>query len=113
MPRAAKPENAAQQVRTEKWRKKQCAARRPEASHVDVALAAAIAALLKSQEEASNVSSELSTIVRTASKLLEKKYDKEAANRKLLERLRFRKDLPRLQAALMPPKLVTTRSANE
>lgn len=110
MPRKAKPENESKRLRTERWRENQAEMKRPEASHVDVALAGAVAALLRQAEDADKISPDLSIIIRTATALLQPKYDKSMASRKLLERLRFRKDLPRLQAALMPPSSVTTRT---
>lgn len=113
MPRAAKPENTAKRLRTERWREHQDAARRPESAHVDVALAAAVAAVLREEEEKCSVSPELSAIVRTASAILQNRgFDAKAGSRKLMERLRFRRDLEPLQALVVPPKLVTTRSNN-
>ncbi|MBY5318218.1 hypothetical protein [Rhizobium leguminosarum] len=114
MPRMAKPENSAKRLRTEKWREKQEEACRPESAHVDVALAAAVAALLRQQEERRSVSPDLSTIVRTASAILQDRgFDAKAGSRKLMERLRFRRDLQPLQALVAPAKLVTRGSASE
>lgn len=113
MPRVAKAENSAKRLRTERWRQQQDAARRPESSHVDVALAAAVAAVLREQEEKRKVSPELSAIVRTAAAILKDRgFDAKAGSRKLLERLRFRSDLEPLRALVAPAKLVTTRSEN-
>lgn len=110
MPRKAKPENESKRLRTERWRENQAEMKRPEASHVDIALAGAVAALMRQAEVKDRISPDLSSIILTATALLQPKYDKAEAALKLLERLRYRKDLPRLHAALMPPSPVTTRS---
>lgn len=113
MARKAKPENAAKRERTEKWRAGQKFIRRPEASQVDMALAAAVAALLQQQEERKVVSDDLSIIVRSASAILEDRgFDGKAGARKLMTRLRFRRDLPRLRTILVPPMSVTTGPGN-
>ncbi|WSH00281.1 hypothetical protein U8P71_17145 [Rhizobium ruizarguesonis] len=80
---------------------------------MDVALAAAVAAVLRQQEDRREVSPDLSAIVRTASAILQDRgFDGKAGSRKLMERLRFRRDLEPLRALVAPAKLVTTRSDN-
>lgn len=111
MPREAKPENGAKRLKTERWRTGQRAIRRPEAAHVDVALAAAFAATLVELGQRNEAPAPLFDVVTTAINMLEARgFDSKAAKRKTHERLQFRKDLPELRGMLAPSKIVTTGS---
>ncbi|MGN8152503.1 hypothetical protein ACTJK5_09540 [Agrobacterium sp. 22094] len=97
----ARPATAAREVhrlQTEQWRAKLRKARRPEACHVDVALAAALSVVMDAEAEAKAVSPVTRAVFAAAVAFLEDRgYDKVECKQKIFDRIRKRKDLPRLR----------------
>ena len=101
MPRIADPANAAGRLRTERYRRAEAmkgdmgTKGRPEASHVDRALAAAVAVHCGVSEP----SPEMQSIIRLAKDILKRDgYDPREAKLKIQARVLYRKDLPELHA---------------
>ncbi|MBY5873752.1 hypothetical protein HFN53_17175 [Rhizobium leguminosarum] len=98
MARPATAAREAHRLQTEEWRAKLKSVGRPEACHVDVALAAALAVVMDAEAEANAVSPMTRAVFAAAVAFLEDRgYDKVECKRKIFDRVRKRKDLPRLR----------------
>lgn len=94
MPRIADPANDAGRRRTERYRVVEAGKGRPEASHVDRALAAAVAVYASLGDP----SPEMQGIIRLAKDLLKREgYDPRETKLKLQSRVLFRRDLAELR----------------
>lgn len=103
MPRIANPANEAGRRRTEAYRKTQAekgkagTLGRPEASHVDRALAAAVAVVYGK----SHPSAEMQSIIRLTRDILEDRgFDKRESTLKIQSRILLRDDLHQLREIL-------------
>lgn len=102
MPRQANPRNELGRRATERWRAGLRTAAVPEACHVDVALAAAIAVYLaRVQESGDDVPAPIRSVIADALKILEfRGYEQSAAKRKTMGRLLYRRDRAKLQKSV-------------
>ncbi|TQN61444.1 hypothetical protein FLX27_11340 [Agrobacterium tumefaciens] len=98
MPRPKNPINERNRLRTERWRERRRIAGRPEASMIDRAVAASVAAFLTADlhgEEPYRFT--LRDIVMGAQKLLvDQGFDKREANTELMRRMTRRSDLAKV-----------------
>lgn len=94
MPRKPDPANEAEQARVARWRDQQAGRGRPEASAVDVALAAAATAYVDAARDETSGHQRVSVAIVAAAidLLVEKGFDRKEAGAKLKDRLR-RRDL--------------------
>lgn len=98
MARPATAAREAHRIQTEEWRTKLREVGRPEACHVDVALAAALAVVMDAEAEAKAVSPMTRAVFAAAvAFLVDRGYDKFECKQKIFDRIRKRKDLPRLR----------------
>ena len=96
MARIANPANEAGRRRTEKYREAEARRGRPEASHVDRALAAAVAVSCRLADP-SDPSPEMQGILRLAKEILKTEgHDGRESLRKIQARVLYRRDLPDL-----------------
>lgn len=105
MARKAKPSGEAHRRQTEAWRTRMRSQGRPEACRVDVALAAALAVAMDDEAAAGaqTISPQTRAIFASAVAFLEDRgFDKVEAKRKIFDRVRKRRDLPRLRELARP-----------
>jgi len=98
MPRPKSPINERNRLRTERWRERRRICGRPEASVIDRAVAASLAAFLTADlhgDEQDRFT--LRDVVMGAQKLLvDQGFDKRASNMELMRRMTRRSDLAKL-----------------
>lgn len=104
MARIANPANETGRRRTEKYREEQARRRRPEASHVDRALAAAVAVSCRLADP-SDPSPEVQNVLRLAKEILKRQgFDGRETLLKIKSRVLYRQDLPELVAISPAPE---------
>lgn len=102
MPRIADPRNEVGRTATERWRAGLRTAAVPEACHVDTALAAAVSVYLaRVQETGADIPDPIKSVIADTLKILESRgFSADAAKRKTMGRLLYRRDRARLRKSV-------------
>jgi hypothetical protein len=102
MPRQADPDNELARRATERWRAGLRAAARPEACHVDTALAASLSVYLaRVQDAGEDIPLSVKAIIADALLILEARgFDASSAKRKSMGRLLYRRDRETLRRSI-------------
>lgn len=105
MPRQANPRNEVGRTATERWRAGLRTAAVPEACHVDTALAAAVSVYLaRVQETGTDIPDPIKSVIADALRILESRgFSADAAKRKAMGRLLYRRDRNKLRKSAEKP----------